>query len=173
MRWKPALDIPYDAMRLGRAYRAEYAADTSARPVVYRRAVAGDLAALYPLAAEYERSEVLTHLHAFDPAACRASQARSIENLTVYLAESGGRVIARAQTNALGFTTEQVGGVFVDPIHRGQGIGRGIMTALVNDIISRGKNVSLFVKKSNAVARSLYLSMGFEIVTGYRVTYFL
>ncbi len=173
LRWKSALDIPYDAMSLGRAAVAKQQAAEGGARVVYRRANASDLDALYPLAAEYERAEVLTRLHIFDPAACRASQAKSIERLTVFLAETGGRVVARAQTNALGFSTEQVGGVFVDPAYRGQGIGRGIVASLVNDIISRGRNVSLFVKKSNLIARSLYLSMGFEIARDYRVSYFL
>jgi len=173
MRWKPALDIPYDAMIFRRGTATRDMAGRGPMRIVYRRALSSDLGALYPLAAEYERTEVLTRLHTFDPSACRASQARSLERMTVYLAEAGGRVVARAQTNALGFSTEQVGGVFVDPAHRGQGLGRGIMTALVNDIVSRGKNVSLFVKKSNTVASSLYRSMGFEIDREYRVTYFL
>jgi GNAT superfamily N-acetyltransferase len=173
MRWKTALDIPYDAMCLARTASSEGQAHGNTPGVVYRRARAGDLDALYPLAAEYERTEVLTHLHVFDPVACRASQARSIGKLTVYLAEAGGRFVARAQTNALGFSTEQVGGVFVDPAYRGRGIGRGIMAALVDDIFSRVKSVSLFVKKGNTAARSLYLSMGFEISRDYRVSYFL
>jgi predicted GNAT family acetyltransferase len=173
LRWKSALDIPYDAMRLGRTAMAIGQSGGVETRVVYRRALPSDLDALLPLAAEYERAEVLTRLHAFDTAACRASQAKSITRMTVFLAETGGRVVARAQTNALGFSTEQVGGVFVDPAYRGRGIGRGIMTALADDIVARGKDVSLFVKKSNLVARSLYLSMGFEIVRDYRVSYFL
>lgn len=173
MRWKTAFDIPYDAMCLLRTDLSGGQAYGNTPGVSYRRAHAGDLDALYPLAAEYERTEVLTHLHVFDPVACRAAQARSIEKMTVFLAEAGGRVVARAQTNALGFSTEQVGGVFVDPAYRGRGIGRGIMAALVDDIFSRRKNVSLFVKKGNPAARSLYLSMGFEIARDYRVSYFL
>jgi predicted GNAT family acetyltransferase len=173
LRWKPAIEIPYDAMSLERAAEAATPKMQAPAGIVYRRAKPSDLDALYPLAAEYERSEVLTRLHAFDPLACRASQARSIAKLTVYVAEYGGRIVARAQTNAVGFSFEQVGGVFVDPASRGKGLGRGVMEALVSDINSRGRNVSLFVKTGNAAARALYLSLGFSVVREYRVSYFI
>ena len=62
--------------------------------------------------------------------------------------------------------------MFVEPEYRGMGIGRGVMDALMADIASRGRSASLFVKKSNAVARSLYLSMGFSAARDYRISYF-
>jgi ribosomal protein S18 acetylase RimI-like enzyme len=179
MRWSPEIEIEYDAMSLALDPIGPLRAGAGgARPVPvagiaeYRRAGPGDLDSLLPIARAYENAEVMTALHAFDPEACRASQAKSLRVHTVYLAEVRGRVAARAQTNARGYGYEQIGGVFVEPEFRGLGIGRGVVEALVADIAARGKSASLFVKKSNAVARSMYLSMGFVPVRDYRVSYF-
>jgi len=167
--WRPALDIEYDAMSL----RPSAAAPVSAGGIAeYRRADPGDLDDLYPLAAAYEKAEVLTAMHAFDPEACRAAQARSLHSQVVYLATVRGRVVARAQTNASGWSYDQIGGVFVDPSYRGLGLGRGVVAALVADIAGRRRGAALFVKKANAVARSLYLSLGFVVSRDYRISYF-
>ncbi len=176
LRWKQELAVEYDAMYLAPGTCGQASQPDNRTPVSgiaeYRLATPADLDALYPLAAAYEKSEVMTALHAFDPAACRATQAKNLKTQLVYLATMHGRVVARAQTNAQGWAFDQIGGIFVDPEFRGLGLGRGVVDALVSDIAARGRGVSLFVKKSNTVARSLYLSMGFQISRDYRVSYF-
>jgi len=169
LHWKQALAVEYDAMNLP---RGTYGQSIQHGIAEYRRATMEDLDALYPLAAAYEKSEVMTAMHAFDPAACRATQAKNLKTQLVYLATVHGRVVARAQTNARGWVFDQIGGIFVDPEFRGLGLGRGVVDALVSDLAVRGRGVSLFVKKINSVARSLYLSMGFCISRDYRVSYF-
>lgn len=175
--WSPALSVDYDVMSAPTAACA--AAMTHARgpraaglPVAYRRATIADLDALYPLAADYERTEVMTELHTFDPSLCRAIQRRSLERQIVYLATAGNRVVARAQTNARGWTCDQIGGVYVDPEFRGLGIGRGVVGTLLDDIAARGRSATLFVKKSNDIARSLYRALGFSVIRDYRISYF-
>jgi predicted GNAT family acetyltransferase len=39
-------------------------------------------------------------------------------------------------------------------------------------LVSPGMGISLFVKKSNSVARFIYLSIGFEIAGDYRISYY-
>ncbi|HPG86038.1 MAG TPA: GNAT family N-acetyltransferase [Spirochaetales bacterium] len=181
--WRPALEVEYDAMRLlpearpagGRRLdggRRLAAHGFRSGPAEIRRAGPDDLDALYPIAAAYEQAEVMTELHAFDPEACRAAQARSLASQLVYIAIVGGRPVARAQTNARGLATDQIGGVYVEPERRGLGLGRLVVEALVAAILSDGRAASLFVKKTNAIARSLYLSMGFACARDYRVSYF-
>lgn len=173
--WKPALDVEFDAMGLDAPSRASGSGPGRASLLGvahYRRAIPADLDELCPLAEQYEKVEVLTALHSFDPAASRATQARNIGNQIVYVALTHGRIVARAQTNARGWTRDQIGGIFVAPEARGLGIGRGVVSALVADIGAQGKGVSLFVKKTNAIARSLYLSLGFSVAKDYRVSYF-
>jgi L-amino acid N-acyltransferase YncA len=173
MSWRPDLEVDYDAMSLSPAdWKPRRHVAVSNGVVEYRRATLADLDGLCPIAAEYERIEVITKLHVFDPKSCRATQAKSLARQVVYLATVSGRIVARAQTNARGWSHDQVGGVFVEPERRGMGIGRGVMDALMADIASRGRSASLFVKKSNAVARALYLSMGFTAARDYRISYF-
>ncbi len=172
LRWKQELAVEYDAMYLAPGTYGLASHSPVSGIAEYRPATLADLDALYPLAAAYEKSEVMTALHAFDPAACRATQAKNLKTQLVYLATMHGRVVARAQTNARGWAFDQIGGIFVDPEFRGLGLGRGVVDALVSDIAARGRGVSLFVKKSNTVARSLYLSMEFQRSRDYRVSYF-
>ena len=179
--WSPVLAIDYDVMSIdasGLAHSAEAAsisgdvARMTGMRIEYRRATIADLDALYPLAADYERTEVMTELHTFDPALCRAIQRRSLERQIVYLASVGDRVVARAQTNARGWSYDQIGGVYVDPEFRGLGVGRAVVSALLADIRTRGRGATLFVKKSNDVARSLYRALGFRTIRDYRISYF-
>lgn len=175
LRWKPDLSIDYEAMRASPddcRRRSEASEGGSGADLAWRRAKPDDLEGLLPLALAYEREEVVTYLHRLDPAATRAAQERSLASQLVYLAERRGRIIARAQTNARGLANDQVGGVYVDPAHRGLGIGRLVVGALVADITGRGRGATLFVKRSNATARGLYLSLGFSPGRGYRIAYF-
>lgn len=172
--WKPEIAVEYDSMHLQSA--AAFRAATGVQGAypggaAIRRAGASDLEALIPIAEAYEKAEVLTRLHVFDAAACRASQARSLSRLVVFVALIGGRIVARAQTNARGIGCDQVGGVFVEPEFRRRGLGRAVVSALVEDIAARGKAASLFVKKANGEARELYLSLGFATVRDYTVAY--
>lgn len=172
MEWTPALDVDYDAMQLIPEINAKPLDPPPLGIATYRPATASDLDSLYPLAAAYEKSEVMTPIHVFDPSACRNSQARSLSMHLVYVAIVRGRIVARAQTNARGWSTDQIGGVYVEPEYRGLGLGRGVVCALISDIASSNRRISLFVKKSNVVAQSLYKNIGFSRVTDYRVSYF-
>jgi len=138
-----------------------------------RRAGPADLEALLPLQEAYEREEVLTPIHDFNPAACRAALARSLELQLVYLAEdSSGRPLAKAATNARGFRVDQIGGVFTLPERRGRGAARALMAALLAEIGRAGRSASLFVKPGNAPALGLYRGLGFEEIGEYRADYF-
>lgn len=135
------------------------------------RAGMKDLDDLLPIACLYEQEEVVTELHRFDPRHCRQGQLYSLKNQHVYLIRHGEKIIARAQTNAIGIGMEQVGGVYVLSEYRGQGLGKAIMTSLIVDINSRGKNACLFVKKKNLIAKNLYKKLGFSIEGNFRVAY--
>ncbi|MBU0936955.1 MAG: GNAT family N-acetyltransferase [Spirochaetes bacterium] len=168
--WQPALSIEYYAMSqvqpLG--LQVPVPEGLSVRPA--RRQ---DLEALLPLAAAYDKEEVLTVLHQYNAAATKAAQRISLIKYKVYVAEYKGRLVGRAQTNAEGFTREQIGGVYVQPEFRGRGIGRLLMSALLQEINCHGRLASLFVKKHNTAAQRLYGSLGFQSVADYSIDYFV
>jgi GNAT superfamily N-acetyltransferase len=170
LSWSPAIRNRYSVMSLDpAAYRPGPAAGGDFLP---RRATVDDLEDLSVLAGLYDREEVLTYLHRFDPAASKAGQLRSLKTQIVYLVRWKGRAIARAQTNARAWTRDQLGGIYVLPEFRGLGIGRAVVQALIEDRLAEGRGLCLFVKETNAPALGLYRSLGFAHESPYRVDYF-
>ncbi len=140
--------------------------------IAIRLAESGDLEALLPLQIAYEHEEVLTPVHRFDLAACRAALARSLREQLVFVAEESGTIVAKAGTNARGLGYDQIGGIYTLPERRGRGIGASLVGVLVEAIAAAGRGVSLFVKPGNAAALSLYRGLGFEDIGPYRADYF-
>lgn len=183
MDWRPVLSVRFDAMSLD---AMDFAPRTAGIPCygrdglqrdlplwLTRKAGPEDLESLLPLARAYEIEEVATAMHPFDEAVCRANQARALARYRVRILEAGGRVVARAQTNAVGYLREQLGGIIVLPELRGRGYGRLVVTELSASILAEDKGLSLFVKKGNVPARRLYQSLGFRFSGDFRVDYFM
>jgi hypothetical protein len=138
-----------------------------------RRATVSDLGILFPLQAEYEKEEVLIDPALHMPRVCRAHLKRALREQIVYLAEDGGGAVAKAGTNARGIAFDQIGGVFTVPDMRSRGIGRVVMQALLEHILSEKSGACLFVKRSNDPAIALYRRLGFSIAGGYRISYYV
>ncbi len=167
---EPRVATPYRSM-----FRDPIPPDTG-RPSPDPRASARtagprDAAALFPLHSAYEREEVVTEIHRFDARASRAALDGILASEIVAVAELDGRAVATARTNARGFRTWQIGGVYVIPELRGRGWGRFVVSHLVGLLARAGKATGLFVKERNEAARTLYLSLGFRDVGPFRVDY--
>lgn len=74
-----------------------------------------------------------------------------------------GRLIAMAgeRLKVPGFT--EISAVCVHPDHRGSGLARALVTALINLILSRSETPMLHLYRDNHPARSLYESLGFQL----------
>ncbi len=177
---EPKASVAYRLMTRDRAAprsAAPRAASASAAAPAYpglslRRAVPADLEALMPLQEAYEREEVLTPVHEFNRAACRASLARALERQLIFVAAEDGILVGKAGTNARGFSFDQVGGVYTLPERRGRGVALALMLALLEEVEASRKRPALFVKPENAPARALYRRLGFEDIGDYRADYF-
>ena len=134
---------------------------------------AGNLDELSPLQEAYEKEEVLTAIHSFDPAGSRASLARALRDQVVVFGRLDGAAIAKAATNARAFSLDQMGGVFVAPPYRRRCIGSAVVSALVSILESEDRGTVLFVKKGNEAAKGLYDELGFETLGDYRADYFM
>ncbi|GHV61850.1 hypothetical protein AGMMS49587_07060 [Spirochaetia bacterium] len=130
------------------------------------------MADLLPLQAGYEQEEVLPRGAVFDPASSRAALEHILAHEHILGAELDGRIIAKANTSAKSFTRYQIGGVYVHPDYRGRGIATRLCAELFRDLLLTGKGLSLFVKKQNPAARSVYRSLGFEFLADYRISYY-
>jgi len=167
-----AVAAPAPATAAAGPRNSPYSVPGGSPPILIRLAESEDLEALLPLQIAYEHEEVLTPVHRFDRAACRAALARSLREQLVFVAEESGTIVAKAGTNARGLGYDQIGGIYTLPERRGRGIGASLVGALVEAIAAAGRGVSLFVKPGNAAALSLYRGLGFEDIGPYRADYF-
>jgi GNAT superfamily N-acetyltransferase len=140
--------------------------------LVLARPEVDDLEEMLPLQAEYDRAEVLPRGSEFKIENCRLNLAQLIRKEQMLTAKLGGRIVGKINTNAESFTRFQIGGVYVHPDYRGLGIGRRMIAAFASELFAQGKAVTLFVKKYNAAARSVYQKVGFELTCNYRICYY-
>ncbi|QQO09657.1 GNAT family N-acetyltransferase [Breznakiella homolactica] len=160
--------IDYDLMALDGVPAAP---ERTGGPVL-RGPAAGDMDSLYELQAAYEKEEVLPKGAEFNPAACRRSVERIAAEEEILVAELGGRLIGKINTNARSFTRYQIGGVYVLPEFRGRGIATSMAAAFARELCSKGWGLSLFVKKSNIPARTVYDRIGFKTIADFRISYY-
>ena len=83
-----------------------------------------------------------------------------------------GTVAAKAGTNALGFHTAQLGGVYVKREFRRRGYAFGVLYCVLKNVFAVKKAAVLFVKNTNVPALSLYRALGFKKRNGYIIAYF-
>lgn len=136
-----------------------------------RKATNDDLQELVAIEAAYQKEEVLTPIHQFNLAVCKANQQFALLHVPVYVALYKNKIIARAQINGTGSMYEQIGGVFVQPQYRRLHAGTAVMAALMSDIYKRGKIPCLYVKKTNIPAIRLYKKLGFSTIDEFSILY--
>lgn len=72
--------------------------------------------------------------------------------------QSAGTLITKHRSDHL-----YLSGIYLLPEHQGQGIGSHLLTSLLTESQSQGKQIHLRVLKVNSKARHLYESMGFVV----------
>ena len=121
----------------------------------------------------YEIEEVIPKHEIFSEDICRL-RLKSVLR-TQYVAAlllPDGTVAAKAGTNALGFHTAQLGGVYVKREFRRRGYALCTVHRVLKNVFSLKNTVVLFVKNANATALSLYRALGFKKLNGYIIAYF-
>jgi len=137
-----------------------------------RKPQSSDMDALAALQAAYEQEEVIPSAAEFNAAVSRLNTQRIFSKEQILVAELDGRLIGKINTNAATFSRYQVGGVYVVPDYRNRGIARRMAGEFITGLVSQGRGISLFVKKSNPCARRVYQRIGFEIAGDYRISYY-
>ncbi|MDR2486203.1 MAG: GNAT family N-acetyltransferase [Treponema sp.] len=167
----PVERIEYDLMALDR-YPNSKSLNAGPRKLILDRPNPSDIDALFQLQAAYEQEEVLPTEAVFNPAVCRMTLEHIIAHEQILIAKLEGRILGKINTNAASFSRYQIGGVYVLPEYRRVGIASCLTAAFVRDIITAGKGVTLFVKKRNLAARSVYRRIGFVTLDDYRISYY-
>ena len=127
---------------------------------------------LFALQSAYEKEEVLPQNSVFNPAACRLNLQHILTKEHVLVAELNRRLVGKINTSAESFTRYQIGGVYVHPDFRGLGIGVNMAMAFAQNLLNRGKGLSLFVKKRNIAACKVYHKIGFNVLADYMIIYY-
>ena len=161
----------YDLMSLDSAAAAQIPMDKPVEGLVLREPRMTDLDALAPLQAAYEHEEVLHKGSFFSPAASRVNLTHIVAGGMILAAEMNGRLVGKINVSGVSFTRYLVGGVFLHPDFRGQGIARLMTAKFIKSLAGKGMGITLFVKKANIPAQRLYKGLGFKVNGDYRISY--
>jgi ribosomal protein S18 acetylase RimI-like enzyme len=120
----------------------------------------------------YDQEEVLPPGVAFDPEHSRRHLEYLLATEQVLVALLEGRIVGKIYTNARSFTRCQIGGVYVVPRCRRQGIGVRICALFVQKLAPQYRGIGLCVRKRNLAAFRVYRRVGFIPSGDYRICYF-
>jgi GNAT superfamily N-acetyltransferase len=170
----PTASVDYHLMIQNRNSFSSAFRESSPRPtgLLVRTAYSRDFRALLPLQIRYELEEVVINRQRYSEQTSRQHLKLALRHQLVLMAEQNGQVVAKAGTNARGFATDQIGGVYTVESVRNSGIAYRVMEELLRRIFAEKGTACLFVKKNNLPALSLYRKLGFRIADGYRISYY-
>ena len=140
--------------------------------VVCKRGKSQDTGILYPLQKAYEIEEVLLDPNTFNSSACYVSLQKNLRREVIYYALIDGKVVAKAGTNARGFSFAQLGGVYTVRDVRNRGIAHEVLSVMLQEVFEAGSGASLFVKKDNIAAIALYRKLGFTLRDEFKIAYY-
>lgn len=167
---KPLKSVDYRVLTLETRIKINKLNNT---PIVVRPATMSDFDLLWPLEYSYLLEEVIDKNSLLNEHAARRFFTHTLKKQLVFYAISGDYPLAKANTNARGWLYDQVGGVFVTPEFRNQGIGYLVMDQLLDAIQQEQRHCCLFVKVSNFPALHLYRSLGFQDRGKFRISYWI
>lgn len=103
---------------------------------------------------------------------CRLSLRQVLKNQLMFALFADTELVAKANSNAIGWNYVQIGGVYTHPLYRRNYYAWHLLKLLCDRIQRTQKNVSLFVKEKNIPAIKLYEKIGFCKKETYAIAYF-
>lgn len=85
---------------------------------------------------------------------------------------SDGEIVAKANTNAIGYNYVQLGGVYTHPLYRKNYYAWNLVYTICSRVQKTNRKISLFVKEKNNPAHALYKHIGFVEAGKYEIAYF-
>jgi hypothetical protein len=140
--------------------------------LICKRGKPRDAGLLFPLQKAYELEEVLLDPGSFNSGACYINLQKNLRREIIYYALLNNKPVAKAGTNARGFTFVQLGGVYTALEVRNKGVAEHVLAVLLKEIYTTYAGVSLFVKKDNHAAIALYKKLNFQITDEFKIAYY-
>jgi len=78
-----------------------------------------------------------------------------------YCVKYGGRIVSAAGVHLVAPQIAQLGNIFTDKNYRNRGFATACTSVLAADLASKGRTISLFVRKDNSSAIHIYKRLGF------------
>ena len=135
------------------------------------RCTENEIESLTPLQKDYMKDEVAIPGHKITDAESAIMLRQILKNQVCLAIISNGEIVAKANTNAIGFNCVQIGGVYTHPLFRQNGYASILVTTLCNKIRHAKRNPVLFVKEKNIPAFNLYQKLGFKECGQYTIAY--
>jgi ribosomal protein S18 acetylase RimI-like enzyme len=139
---------------------------------VLKRLFVSDLEKILDLQIAYEKEEVLIPGHRLNPGFTEKQLRQALKIQHMYGLFYKKTLVSKVSTNSLGHNFDQIGGVYTKPEFRNKGLASYLMYYLIEDIFSRNKGLSLFVKTKNASALALYDKLGFREFGPFSIAYY-
>ena len=136
------------------------------------RCTENDMEILAPLQKEYMKEEVAFPGRQITDAEVSMMLRQILKNQLCFALVSDGELVAKANTNAIGFGCIQIGGVFTHPLFRRNGYAAALILELCRRTIKTNRLPVLFVKEKNMPAFTLYQKLGFTECGHYQIVYY-
>ncbi len=94
--------------------------------------------------------------------AVRLQMLRLVEEGASAVVRDGGRVVAKAELEAMTPLADELGGVYTSPDYRRRGYAAAACSLLCSRSLSRGRTVRLETRSDNFAAITLYRGLGFR-----------
>lgn len=136
--------------------------------VRHRLALINDLDTLVAWRRVYDRITMGFPEHAIDDGRNRDMFKGMIEDQRLWVLEHADQPVAMSNFSAALPDTVQVGGVYTDEVHRGQGHARSVVAGSLRDAHNAGATQAfLFTEMDNIPGQRAYEALGFEQVGDY------
>lgn len=137
-----------------------------------KRCTEDDLEALLEIQRQYLIKEVAPTGRIVSELETAVALKQILKNQLCLALISDDEIVAKANSNAIGFNFVQIGGVYTHPLYRRNGYGWHLIHNLCIRIQKTYRYVSLFVKEKNTGAIKLYEKCGFAKAGNYQIAYF-
>ena len=131
-----------------------------------------DLELLLPLQKMYMAKEVAPQGKQITDLEASAQLKSILKDQLCFALYSDSEIVAKANTNAIGFNYVQLGGVYTHPLYRKNYYAWNLVYTLCCRVLKTGRKISLFVKEKNNPANTLYERIGFASVGKLQISYF-
>ncbi|HWP68974.1 MAG TPA: GNAT family N-acetyltransferase [Rectinemataceae bacterium] len=163
----PLAERHYDLMKA----KAGIPTPSKSAGVEIRRASMRDIAALCSLHGAYEEEELPKALR-FRLPSLPERMVGLLRRQVVVLAFMDGRAVGKANTNARGLRTDQLGGIYVRPEARNKGVGTLMVSGLSAILRDESRGICLYVRPDNRSAKRMYAKLGFVDAGSYAAYHF-